>query len=161
MQVKPVNYTLMCILSLKTLKSPALEDSYQDFYDGKYCRHHPLYSLCIHYALQTQVYYDDFETSNPRRSKQGIHELGSFYFTLGELPPCLNASLMNSHLISFFSFPRCNKYGIDKILTPFVEDWLNVSETLCLIQNPSLIFSDVVPESDRRWHLLFTFVAYH
>lgn len=102
-------------------KSAALGDSYQDFCDGKYYRHHPLYSKSKN-ALHIQVYYDDFETSNPLGSKQGIHKLGSLYFTLRNLPPHLNSSLMNIRLISLFHSQDAKKYGIDKILTPFVED---------------------------------------
>lgn len=52
-------------------------------------------------ALQIEIYYD-FETSNPLGSKQGIHKLGCLYFTLHSLPPHLNYSLVNIHLISLF-----------------------------------------------------------
>lgn len=38
------------------------------------------------------------------------------------LPPRLNSSLMNIHLISLFHSQDAKKYGIDKILSPFVED---------------------------------------
>ena len=131
----PVNDTFMYIPLLKTLefifkneeicyqinKSSAVSTLYQDFCDGKYYRNHALYSKSKN-ALQIQVYYDDFETSNPLGSKQGIHKLGCLYFTLRNLPPCLNSSLMNIHLISLFHSQDAKKYGIDKILTPFVED---------------------------------------
>ncbi len=72
--------------------------------------------------MQIQVYYDDFETSDPLGSKQGIHKLGCLYFTLRNLPPRLNSSRMNIHLISLFHSQDAKKYGIDQILTPFVED---------------------------------------
>ena len=51
-----------------------------------------------------------------------IHKLGCFYFTLRNLPPRLNYSLMNIHLISLFHSQDSKKYGIDRILTPLVED---------------------------------------
>lgn len=131
----PVNDNFIYIPLLKTLefifkneevccnvnKSAALGNLYQDFCDGKYYRHHPLYSKSKN-ALQIQVYYDDFETSNPLGSKQGIHKLGCLYFTLRNLPPHLNSSLMNIHLISLFHSQDAKKYGIDKVLAPFVDD---------------------------------------
>ncbi len=73
-------------------------------------------------GLQIQVYYDDSETSNPLGSKQGIHKLGCLYFTLRNLPPRLNSCLMNIHLISLFHSQDAKKYGLDQMLSPFVED---------------------------------------
>lgn len=104
-------------------KSAALGNIYQDFCGRKYYKHHPLYSKSKN-SLQIQVYFDEFETANPLGSKQGIHKLGCLYFTLCNLPPRLNSSLMNIHLIALFHSQDAKKYGIDKILTPFVEDVL-------------------------------------
>lgn len=102
-------------------KSAAESDLYQDFCDGKYYRQHPLFSRSRN-AFQIQVYFDDFETSNPLGSKQGIHKLGCLYFTLHNLPPCLNSCLMNIHPISLFHSQDAKKYGLDKMLSLFVED---------------------------------------
>lgn len=117
----PVNDTFIYIPLLKTEfifkneeiccqinKSAAVSTSYQDFCDGKYYRNHALYSKSKN-ALQIQVYYDDFETSNPLGSKQGIHKLACLYFTLCNLPPCQNSSLMNIHLISLFHLQDAKK----------------------------------------------------
>ncbi|XP_041825036.1 uncharacterized protein LOC121629374 [Melanotaenia boesemani] len=131
----PVNDTFIYIPLLKTLefifknetiychfnKHDALSDLYQDFCDGKYYKNHPLYSKSKD-ALQIQVYYDDFETSNPLGSKRSIHKLGCVYFSLRNLPPWANSSLMNIHLVSLFHSQDAKKYGIDKILDPFVND---------------------------------------
>lgn len=132
----PVNDTFIYVPLLKTLefifknpevcshinKPPATDcNLYQDFCDGKYYKHHALYSKSQN-ALQIQVYYDDFETANPLGSKHGVHKLGCLYFTVRNLPPRLNSSLMNIHLISLFHSQDSKKYGIDKILCPFVED---------------------------------------
>lgn len=131
----PVNDTFIYIPLFKTLEfifkngevcyhinnPAALGDLYKDFSDGKYYQYHPLFSKSKN-ALQLQVYYDDFETSNPLGSKQSIHKLGCLYFTLRNLPPRLNSSLMNIHLISLFHSHDAKKYGIDKILTPFVDN---------------------------------------
>ncbi|XP_030606887.1 uncharacterized protein LOC115795207 [Archocentrus centrarchus] len=131
----PVNDTFIYVPLFKTLefifknaevcgqlnKASTLDDFYKDFCDGKYYKQHPLFSKSKG-ALEIQVYYDDFETSNPLGSKQGIHKLGCLYFTLRNLPPSLNSSLMNIHLISLFHSQDAKKYGIDKILAPFIDD---------------------------------------
>ena len=130
----PVNDTFIYVPILKTLEfifkneevcqhihDTRHSDMYQDFSDGQYYKKHPLYCKYSN-ALQIQVYYDDFETANPLGSKQGIHKLGCLYFTLRNLPPRLNSSLMNIHLISLFHSQDGKKYGIDRILSPLVED---------------------------------------
>lgn len=126
----PVNDTFIYIPILKTLefifrneevccqinKSHSMNPSlYQDFSDGKYYKHHPLFSKYKN-ALQIQVYYDNFETANPLRSKQGIHKLGCLYFTLRNLPPRLNSSLMNIHLISLFHSQDAKNMELTKYL---------------------------------------------
>ncbi len=68
----PVNDTFIYVPLLKTLdfifkneevccqmnKSAALGNIYQDFCDGKYYKHHPLFSKSTN-SLQIQVYYDE------------------------------------------------------------------------------------------------------
>ncbi len=103
------------------IQSSTASDIYSDFCDGTHFKTNPLFSVVEH-ALQLQVYYDDFETANPLGSKHGVHKLGCLYFTLRNLPPHLNSSLMNIHLISLFHSEDARKYGLDKILSPFIED---------------------------------------
>ena len=50
-------------------------DTYEDFCDGSYFKSHPLFSSSK-FALQIQLYYDDFECANPLGSKKGIHKVG-------------------------------------------------------------------------------------
>lgn len=106
---------------LAHIQSSTARDVYSDFCDGTYFKTNPLFSVSEH-ALQLQVYYDDSETANPLGSKQGVHKLGCSYFTLRNLPPHLNSSLMNMYLISLFHSEDAKKYGLDKILSPFIED---------------------------------------
>lgn len=133
----PVNNTFIYIPLFKTLEfifkneiicshitSSTLvfySDMYSDFCDGTYFKNNPLFSSFKN-ALQIQVYFDEFETANPLGSKQGVHKLGCLYFTLRNLPPHLNSSLMNIHLISLFHSQDARKYGLDEILRPFIED---------------------------------------
>lgn len=94
------------------------EDIYEDICDGEYIKTH---SQDKH-ALQLQLYYDDFETTNHLGSKKGIHKLGCIYFILRILPPKCNSVLMNIHIISLFNSEDFKKYGFDAVLQPLVDD---------------------------------------
>lgn len=95
-------------------------DVYKDFSDGSYCKGHPLFSQ--HNSLKIQLYYDDFETSNPLGSKHGIHKIGCLYFVLRNLPPKFNSAVLNIHLVSLFHSQDVKKYGFDAILAPLIND---------------------------------------
>ena len=47
---------------------------------------------------------------------------GLFYYTLGNLPPKLRSSLKSIHLLNVCRYTDIEKYGIDVILEPFVEE---------------------------------------
>lgn len=136
----PVNDKFIYIPILKTLqfifKNESIcemmqictqSDTYQDFCDGSYFKSHPLFSGSK-FAIQVQLYYDEFECANPLGSKKGIHKVGCLYFILRNLPPSLNSALMNIHLVSLFYAQDAKKYGIDEILKPLVKD-LKILET--------------------------------
>ncbi|KAK0149551.1 hypothetical protein N1851_009707 [Merluccius polli] len=103
------------------------DNVYFDLKDGLYMKRHPLFSTdsC---ALQIQLFYDDFETSNPLGSKKGIHKLGGIYFTLRNFPPKVNSTLVNIHLCALFHAQDIKTYGFDAILQPIVSD-LKMLET--------------------------------
>lgn len=103
------------------------EGIYRDVCDGQYFKSNDLFSK-QKYALQIQIYYDDFETANPLGSKKGIHKLGCIYFILRNLPPKCNSVLMNIHVVSLFHSQDVKKYGFDEILKPLIND-IKVLET--------------------------------
>ena len=88
---------------------------------------HPLFSN-ENYALQIQLFYDDFETANPLGSKKGVHKLLGIYFTLRNFRPKLNSSLDNIHLCALFHAQDIKTCGFDTILQPIISD-LKVLET--------------------------------
>lgn len=67
-----------------------------DLCDGSYLQNHPLFTNQSN--LQIQLYFDEFETTNPLGSKTGIHKLGGLYFILRNIPPYLNACLKNIYI---------------------------------------------------------------
>lgn len=46
--------------------------------------------------------------------------LGVFYYLLGNLPPTLRSSLKVIQLVSIVCHSTLMKYGVDKILEPFI-----------------------------------------
>ncbi len=94
---------------------------YSDIEDGLYIKSHPLFSTEKN-ALQIQLFYDDFETTNPLGSKKGIHKLCGIYFTLRNFTPQFNSSLTNIHLCALFHAQDIKTYGFDAILEPIVND---------------------------------------
>lgn len=52
------------------------------------------------YALQIQIYTDDFEVCNPLQSKAGIHKLCAVYFQIKNLPVRVQSKLNSIFLVS-------------------------------------------------------------
>ena len=73
----------------------------KDLCDGKLFKSHPLFSKHEN-AIQIQIFFDDFETSNPLVSKRGIYKVGVMYFTLWNFSPKYNSSLSNIYLVALF-----------------------------------------------------------
>lgn len=54
-----------------------------------------------------EVFYDDFETTNPLGTKTGVHKLGGFYYVIKNLPSCYNSCAPNIYCIcSNISFQK-------------------------------------------------------
>ena len=123
----PILETLQSIFkdqkALSLLKSECVSKDgvYSDINDGLYIKRHPLFST-DKYAIQIQLFYDDFETANPLGSKKGIYKLGGMYFTLRNFPPKYNSSLENIHLCALFHAQDIKTYGFNSILEPLVKD---------------------------------------
>ena len=85
----PILKTLQFIFKNETIcemmQTCAQSDKYEDFCDGSYFKSHPLFSS-NKFALQIQLYYDDFECANPLGSKKGI-KLAACTSSLEIFPP--------------------------------------------------------------------------
>ncbi|XP_007566221.1 uncharacterized protein LOC103147693 [Poecilia formosa] len=91
------------------------EGIYKDLCDGSYFKENILFSQKKH-ALQIQLYFDEFETTNPLGSKNGIYSI------LRNLPPKYNSVLMNIYVVALFHSQDLKMYGFDDILKPLVDD---------------------------------------
>lgn len=99
---------------------------YADLRDAAYFKESPLFSVEKD-ALQIQLFYDDFETANVLGPKKGLQKLGAMYFTLRNVSPTFNSSLMNIHPCA--QDIKC--YSFDLILEPCINH-LKVPETVGL-----------------------------
>ena len=93
----------------------------EDVCDGKYFREHPLFSTDP-LALQLITFYDELELCNPLGTHVKKHKLAIVLYTLGNIHPQYRSSLRMINLLIAATLPVVEKYGIDKILQPFVKD---------------------------------------
>lgn len=58
------------------------------------------------------------------------YHAGTFYFSLGNLPPKQRSKLNAIYLVALCKHKVLTKYGIDKILKPFIADMKKLVSTL-------------------------------
>ena len=100
----------------------------EDFCDGTLFCEHPLFSSDP-LALQILAYFDELEVCNPLGTHVKRHKLGIFFFTLGNIRPKLRSSLKAIHLVAVATSPVIEKYGLNKILEPFIADLNHLATT--------------------------------
>lgn len=100
---------------------------FEDFCDGNLFKNHPLFSANP-LALQIILFYDELELCNPLGTHVKKHKLSIFLFTLGNIDPKYRSSLRVIHLLIAVTAPTVEKYGLDLILHPLIED-LNMLAT--------------------------------
>ena len=93
----------------------------EDYCDGLLFKSHPLFSIdpC---SIQVIAYYDEIELCNPLGTHVKDHKLGIVFFILGNVHPKFRSSLNAINLLMCARFSLIEKYGINKILEPFVRD---------------------------------------
>ena len=72
--------------------------------------------------MQIIAYYDELEIVNPIGSYVKKHKLGCLFFFLANVRPQYRSTFKAIHLLAVARSQDINVYGIDKFLTPFVED---------------------------------------
>ena len=102
-------------------EKPAENGVFASFVDGRTFKNHPFFLKHFH-ALRIELYADEFEIVNPLGSKKGVHKILAFYYRIQNLPVHLNSLLGNMHVLLFCSYEDKKKYGLKKILAPFMED---------------------------------------
>lgn len=85
--------------------------------------------------IQIQIYYDDVQLTSPLKTTK--HKVNAIYFIIRNLPPNFVSKLENIYLISLCDSELTNKYGINSILKPLVQD-LKILET----EGISVVYKD-------------------
>ena len=127
--------TLKTLLSDKTIlheivgvsKRISHNDDIKDFCDGDRYKNHPLFTKDNN-ALQIISHFDEVEVVNPLGSHVKRHKLGIVVFTLGNISPQLRSQLKLINLTIVATVPVIEKYGLDKVLEPYIKD-LNILST--------------------------------
>ena len=83
------------------------------------------------YAIQLQLFYDEFETVNALITKVVVHKLGAIYFTFRDIPPLLNSKLAFIHLLALFYVPDIKTHDYQPILCKLVDDIKILSRNCC------------------------------
>ena len=124
----PLLQSLKRLLELEDFQAEVLNPHTQgsdeylgDFCDGTLFKSHPLFSSDP-FALQVIAYYDELEVVNPIGSYVKKHKLGCMFFFLGNVRPQFRSTFKAIHLVAVAKYVDIVKYGIDALLTPFVED---------------------------------------
>ena len=100
----------------------------KDFCDGLRFASHPLFKEDLS-ALQIIAYYDELEICNPLGSHIKKHKLGIVFYTLGNISPKYRSQLRVINLAVVATIPIIEKYGLNKILEPFINDLNTLSST--------------------------------
>ena len=100
----------------------------EDFCDGQRFKSHALFSTNPH-ALQIIGYFDELEVCNPLGTHTKTHKLGIFLFTLANIPPMKRSTLKTHFLFAAATRPTIEKYGLDPIIEPFIDDLRCLSTT--------------------------------
>lgn len=110
---------------IRRCKNRARDDNYlEDFCDGSVYRNHDIFSSSP-LALQIIGYYDELEISNPLGAYVKRNKVGVVFLMLANIPPKFRSRLNAINLAIVAKFTDVEKYGINEILKPFVQD-LNI-----------------------------------
>ncbi|KAJ8677031.1 hypothetical protein QAD02_012818 [Eretmocerus hayati] len=89
--------------------------------DGRSFHSNP-FSATYPQALKIILYNDDLVVNDTLGTKTHPHKLGAFYFKIDNLPHYLNEFLGGIHVPTLYYTADKNKYGVEKILKPFLND---------------------------------------
>nr|CAB3263318.1 uncharacterized protein LOC108950651 [Phallusia mammillata] len=118
------NSSLYQSLQIPTSTTPCMKPlMYENFMDGLYGQHHPLFALNLK-TIQLLFYYDGFEVVNPLGSKTGTHHMGGIYFLILNVHPKYTSCLKRIFLHTIFYTADLKKpeIGWPKILEPLNQD---------------------------------------
>lgn len=126
-QYVPVEGTIRSLLQSEGFVRLLLDDRCQpgfirDCRDGELFLSHFLFSDSNKLTVMLQLFYDDMGTTNPLRGNSVLCNVGTFYYTLQNLPPFYNSCHANVHLLALCYSVDIKKYGFNPVLAKFVDE---------------------------------------
>lgn len=99
---------LQIYLKYNDEKHVCVEGEYKEFCCGTVFKKNELF-VTDPYAIQIQIYTDDFEPCNPLQSKAGVHKLTAVYFSIKNIPQKFRSKLNNIQLVCLCHSDDINK----------------------------------------------------
>ncbi len=120
------------------LRNPRRVDGkLETFLDGEIAQSHPLFSENDE-TLQIIVYHDEVEICNPIGSKVKKHKVvGVFYYTFGNLAQIYCSKLEAISLLAIPLYTDIQRYSIDAIFQPLLEELQDLATDGCVVQTTS------------------------
>eukprot|EP00111_Clytia_hemisphaerica_P023884 TCONS_00070351-protein len=105
------------------LKKPfqCREGVFYDLFDGSFFKDDPYFSEHPN-ALILILYHDELEICNPLGSATGVHKIDMYYYCIANLPLKYRSRHCAVKLLAIANAALVKKYGIEKILSPIIED---------------------------------------
>ena len=126
----PLTDSLQVFLENSRIREMVLSNSktappgyFYDFFDGSVVTNHHLSGG----DLGLIIYFDEIELCNPLGSKTGRHKMSMFYYSVLNIDVKFRSKLEAIRLLAVVESHVMKKYGIDKILEPFVNDMIRMS----------------------------------
>ena len=100
------------------------EGFFFDLYDGQIVNEN---QSLTHGDLSLLLYYDEIDICNPLGSKAGVHKMSMFYYSFANVDIKFRSKLEAIRLLAVAESRLVKKYGVDKILEPFISDMIALS----------------------------------
>ena len=126
------------IAELIFAKKEFSEGFYYDITDGEwfkedqYFKDHPD-------ALMVIIFHDELEICNPLGSRASVHKVDMFYYIFANLTPKFRSKHSAVRLIAIANAKHVKSYGIEKILSPVIEDLKRLYEGVKIVVAKKII----------------------
>ena len=118
---------------------------FYDIYDGSLERN-DAYFFGNEHTLELVIYHDYLEVCSSLGTKAGKHKVDMFYYSLINTDPRFCSKHCSVHLLAICNTKFVKKYGMEKVLSPIVDDIDRLYEgyTMLLQEGEINVFGKVV-----------------
>ena len=95
---------------------------FYDIYDRSLYRNGAYFFFGKQHLLELAIYHDDLEACNPLGNKAGKRKVDTFYYSVININPEFHSKHCSIRLFAICNSKFVKKYGIEKVLSPIVDD---------------------------------------